>query len=282
MKKILLLIIITFIAFPSSTAFAQKNAGEKTTKKETKVEQAIVEQTIVPPKVAMPTQEANKHSIIGLMFGSGPVVQFVLWILIALSVITWGIVISKITHVRTAKKESKEFDNIFWSSKNLSRILEVAKDLDSSPVANVYLAGHKELTEILETSEKDAQNVSNEDLNDIERALKKAKSEELNRLETGTTFLATTASAAPFIGLFGTVWGIMNAFIGLANVKSSSIQAVAPGISEALIATAIGLAAAIPAAIFYNVFMHQVRYLSRGIDSFSAEFLNIARRHFLR
>ncbi len=94
--------------------------------------------------------------------------------------------------------------------------------------------------------------------------------------------MATTASAAPFIGLFGTVWGIMNAFIGLSHVKTSSIQAVAPGISEALIATAIGLAAAIPAAIAYNYFMQQVRILSRSMDMFSAEFLNIARRHFLK
>jgi biopolymer transport protein TolQ len=106
--------------------------------------------------------------------------------------------------------------------------------------------------------------------------------EEVTRLETGTTMLATTASAAPFIGLFGTVWGIMNAFIGLSQVKSSSIQAVAPGISEALIATAIGLAAAIPAAVFYNFFMQQVRIMSRSMDTFSSEFLNIARRHFLK
>ncbi len=298
MKRIILFTIITILAFSTSTALAQKKGEKKSAKKESVkkesiveqsfvVEQSnsnkIIEQTLVKQNVAQSmVPSSNEHSIIGLMLGSGPVVLFVLAILAALSIFTWGIVISKISYIRTAKKESKEFDNIFWSSKNLSRILEVAKDLDSSPVANVYLAGHKELTEILETSEKDSQNVSNEDLNDIERALKKAKSDELNRLESGTTFLATTASAAPFIGLFGTVWGIMNAFIGLSNVKSSSIQAVAPGISEALIATAIGLAAAIPAAIFYNVLMHQVRFLSRGIDSFSAEFLNIARRHFLR
>jgi biopolymer transport protein TolQ len=112
--------------------------------------------------------------------------------------------------------------------------------------------------------------------------LKRAKAEELTRLEKGTTFLATTASAAPFIGLFGTVWGIMNAFIGLSAVKSTSIQAVAPGISEALIATAIGLAAAIPAAIAFNYFSQQVKVMSRNMDMFSAEFLNIARSNFLR
>ena len=130
MKKIILIIIISILAFSSSTALAQKKGDQKVIKKETKIEQPavmkaepIVEQSIVEQSVAKSVEpSSNEHSIIGLMFGSGPVVQFVLWILIALSVITWGIVISKITHVRTAKKESKEFDNIFWSSKNLSRI----------------------------------------------------------------------------------------------------------------------------------------------------------------
>ena len=138
------------------------------------------------------------------------------------------------------------------------------------------------MTHVVKAQEGGGDNSDFADLDNIDRALKRAKTEELTKLEQGTTFLATTASAAPFIGLFGTVWGIMNAFIGLSKVKSSSIQAVAPGISEALIATAIGLAAAIPAAIFYNYFMQQVRVLARNMDIFSAEFLNIARRHFLK
>lgn len=276
-KKIFLISIL--ILFSASLVLAQQAPQQVPAQPEAAAQgEDLVE---VPQVEAAP--EMEQHSIIDLMFGSGPVVQFVLWLLIGLSVITWGIVITKGSNIRTAKRESREFDNTFWSSKNLSKILEVAKELSASPVANVYMAGHKELTAILATAEQGSEKrVSSEDLEDIDRALKKAKAEELNKLEAGTTFLATTASAAPFIGLFGTVWGIMNAFIGLAHVKSSSIQAVAPGISEALIATAIGLAAAIPAAIFYNVFMQQVRLMSRGIDSFSAEFLNIARRHFLR
>lgn len=267
--------------FSTSVVSAQQQAAPQTAPQQ----QASAnegEDLVQAPEVEV-APEMEQHSILDLMFGSGPVVQSVLWLLIGLSVVTWGIVITKGSNIRAAKRESKEFDSTFWSSKNLSKILEVAKELSASPVANVYLAGHKELTAILAAAEQGTEKrVSSEDLEDIDRALKKAKAEELNKLEAGTTFLATTASAAPFIGLFGTVWGIMNAFIGLAHVKSSSIQAVAPGISEALIATAIGLAAAIPAAIFYNVFMQQVRLLSRGIDAFSAEFLNIARRHFLR
>ena len=224
-----------------------------------------------------------QHSILDLVFGSGPVVQGVLILLVVMSVVTWGIVLTKSLSVRSAKRQSAKFDDVFWSSKNLAQIHEVSKKLKSSPVAKVYSAGHRELTALLNAGE-DRQETSSDfgDLENIDRALRKAKAEQITRLESGTTFLATTASAAPFIGLFGTVWGIMNAFIGLSQVKSSSIQAVAPGISEALIATAIGLAAAIPASIFYNVFMQQVRVLSRSMDMFSAEFLNIARRHFLK
>lgn len=240
------------------------------------------EADIVLPEGPPPVQ-AHGHDILSLMFGSGPVVQSVLYLLILMSVFTWGIVFSKSIAVRNAKKQSKKFDDVFWTSKNLAQIHDVAKKLHVSPLAKVYLAGHQELNTILNAAERDGvQKVNPGDLEYIDRALKKAKAEEITRLEKGTTFLATTASAAPFIGLFGTVWGIMNAFIGLSTVKTSSIQAVAPGISEALIATAIGLAAAIPAAIFYNIFMQQVRVLGRGIDAFCAEFLNITRRHFLK
>ena len=242
------------------------------------------ETDLTPPDVsAQVATPHDDHSIIALMTGSGPMVQAVLLLLIIMSIITWGIVFAKGISIRAAKRQTAKFDEVFWTSKNLAQIHEVSKKLVLSPVAKVYGAGHKELTAILNSGDTPAERrVSADDLEFIDRALKKAKVEEITRLESGTTFLATTASAAPFIGLFGTVWGIMHAFIGLSSVKSSSIQAVAPGISEALIATAIGLAAAIPAAIFYNVFMQQVRILSRGMDMFSAEFLNITRRHFLK
>lgn len=239
------------------------------------IEQNLTEQIPIDAPIAPP----SGLSIFDLVLGSGPVVQGVLVLLVVMSVITWGIVLTKSMGIRTAKKQSKKFDDVFWGSKNLAHIHEASRKLTASPVASVYEAGHRELTAILDASggESDSSTIES-----IDRALRKAKAEEITRLESGTTFLATTASAAPFIGLFGTVWGIMNAFIGLSQVKSSSIQAVAPGISEALIATAIGLAAAIPAAIFYNYFMQQTRLLARSMDMFSAEFLNIARRHFLR
>ncbi len=240
------------------------------------VEEGVPE--IETPQVPA-VQESHQFSITDMIFGGTFVVQMVLLLLVVMSVWTWGIVISKSKAIRKAKRESDEFEDMFWSSKNLAQISEASKNFDDSPIAQVFAAGHRELTAILNSKQKDSEHGA---LENIERALKKAKMEEITRLETGNTMLATTASAAPFIGLFGTVWGIMHAFIGLSQVKSSSIQAVAPGISEALIATAIGLAAAIPAAIFYNIFMQQLRILSRSMDTFSAEFLNIARRHFLK
>lgn len=241
------------------------------------IQESTAEGSIEVPTV--PPLDSSQHSVLDLVLGSGPVVQGVLILLVVMSVVTWGIVVTKMLAIRTAKKQSSKFDSVFWSSKNLAQINETSKKLSLSPLAKVYSAGHKELTSILNDDDRRGDFA---DIEIIDRSLKKAKAEEITKLESGTTFLATTASAAPFIGLFGTVWGIMNAFIGLSTVKSSSIQAVAPGISEALIATAIGLAAAIPAAIFYNYFMQQVRVLARSMDMFSAEFLNIARRHFLK
>jgi len=217
-----------------------------------------------------------------LMATASPVVKFVLFLLIGMSILTWGIIFSKTKQLRRAKRETAQFSEIFWGSRNLSQITEASQRLQNSPVASVYAAGHKELAQVVKSNENRVASDSGEDIDTIERALRRAKAEEMTKLENGTTFLATTASAAPFIGLFGTVWGIMNAFIGLSHVKSSSIQAVAPGISEALIATAIELAAAIPAAIAFNYYMQQVRVLSRNMDMFSAEFLNVARRHFLK
>jgi biopolymer transport protein TolQ len=238
----------------------------------------------------MPATLAHHDTVSDLFWGSlrlngdSTIVPIVLWLLIFMSVWTWGIIISKYKELHKAKSDSDKFSAIFWRSKNFAQISAATANLNaSSPVAKVYASGHQELQKIL-TSRDDRQEVhTNEfgDIENIERALKRAKAEELTRIENGTTFLATTASAAPFIGLFGTVWGIMRAFMGLSQASSTSIQAVAPGISEALIATAVGLAAAIPAAMAYNYFMQQVRYLSREMDKFSAEFLNIAKRHFL-
>lgn len=243
---------------------------------------AQTEENIVVPDSGPIAPAHDQISIMDLVSAASPVVKGVLLLLLFMSITSWGIVVTKWMQVRRAKSQSEKFSDIFWGSKNLAQISEASVRMRASPLAAVFGAGHRELTQIFRAKENRSGLEEEGDLDSIDRALRRAKAEEITRLEYGTTFLATTASAAPFIGLFGTVWGIMNAFIGLSRVKSSSIQAVAPGIAEALIATAIGLGAAIPAAIAFNYFMHQMRILSRSMDMFSAEFLNIARRQFFK
>ncbi|HEY2990350.1 MAG TPA: protein TolQ [Candidatus Binatia bacterium] len=228
----------------------------------------------------------QQHGILDLVKGSSPLVQFVLYLLILFSVVSWGIIFYKFNQVRRAKNESEKFTEIFWDSRNLASIHDASRDLKSGPVAQVFRAGYEEL---LRVSRSKKEGFSGEGLttelggvDNVARAMKRATSVEITKLEKALTFLGTTASTTPFIGLFGTVWGIMNAFRGLSVTHSSSIQAVAPGIAEALIATAAGLAAAIPALMAYNHFVQRIKVLATDMDNFSHEFLNIAERHFLK
>jgi len=230
-----------------------------------------------------PTQE---HGILDLVKGSGLMVQGVLYLLVLFSVVSWGIIFYKYRQVRTAKGESEKFLEIFWDSRNLSTIHDASRELKSSPVAQVFRAGYEELVRVSrskrEAPQSDGLTTELGGIDNVSRAMKRATSVELTKLEKALAFLATTASTTPFIGLFGTVWGIMNAFRGLSVTHSSSIQAVAPGIAEALIATAAGLAAAIPALMAYNHFVQRIKVLTADMDNFSHEFLNIAERHFLK
>jgi biopolymer transport protein TolQ len=228
-----------------------------------------------------------QETVVGMVTGSGPVVQGVLYLLILFSVVSWGIIGYKYLQIRRARRESGRFSDIFWETKNLTSIHTASTELKQSPVAQVFRAGYQELVRLMRSKRQG--NPGEGDMttelggiDNVERAMKRATSQEVTRLERALTFLATTASTTPFIGLFGTVWGIMNAFRGLSTTQSSSIQAVAPGISEALIATAAGLAAAIPAVVAYNYFSRQIRVLSADMENFSHEFLNIAERHFLK
>src|SRR5215470_3788167 len=229
----------------------------------------------------------QQHDILELVKGSSPLVQAVLYLLIGFSIASWGIIFYKFQQVRKAKKESQEFIEIFWDRRNLSSIHDASRELKSSPVAQVFRAGYEELVRVSRTkkdSSSPGESFTTElgGVENVSRAMKRATSLEITKLEKSLTFLATTASTAPFVGLFGTVWGIMNAFRGLSVTHSSSIQAVAPGIAEALIATAVGLAAAIPALMAYNYFVQQTKVLAAEMDNFSHEFLNIAERHFLK
>ncbi len=228
----------------------------------------------------------GEENLLSMVLGSGPVVQGVLYILIFFSVASWAVILYKARRVRSARRLSDKFLEYFWETKNLSSVHDRSQDLKASPVAQVFRAGYQELVRLTRARQAKADSDAiTSDLGgvaNVERAMRRATTQELTDLERSLTFLATTASATPFIGLFGTVWGIMNAFLGLSTTQTSTIQAVAPGIAEALIATATGLFAAIPAVVAYNHFMRQIRVLAAEMDNFASEFLNIAERHFLK
>ena len=219
-----------------------------------------------------------------MLTGSGPVVSVVLYLLISASVCSWGVILFKARQVFAARKGAEEFQKLFWETRNLAEVSRACGQLGDNPLAAVFTAGYEELLR-LRTKKKAAadEGLSTElaGIANVERAMRRAAHQERTELEKLLTLLATTSTTSPFVGLFGTVWGIMNSFRGLSLGGPSSIQAVAPGISEALIATAAGLAAAIPALVAYNHYSRAARLLAGEMDSFTSEFLNIAERHFL-
>jgi biopolymer transport protein TolQ len=219
---------------------------------------------------------------VALLLGAGIVVKMVLIILILLSIISWTIIVYKFIQVQRANSESERFMDFFWKSKRFDAIASQVERFSNSPLTILFNEGYNELQKMVEIDGKNDSNSFSTDLGGFEnvsRSLRRATNSEINRLEKFMTFLATTGSTSPFIGLFGTVWGIMTAFEGIGRTGSASLAVVAPGIAEALIATAIGLVAAIPAVMAYNHFQHKIRVLVKDMDSFSTEFLNIVQRN---
>lgn len=228
--------------------------------------------------------EGQDISISGLLAQASPVVKGVLVLLVLMSLVSWYIIAYKYLYLRRAGNESARFLDIFWKNKRLDEIYQTTEELKHSPVNQVYRAGYVELTK-LKGGTRDAGDTMHRqlgDLENVERALRRARTAEAVHLESMTGFLATTASAAPFVGLFGTVWGIMAAFINIAKEGDATLITVAPGIAEALIATAIGLVAAIPAVVFYNFFINRMRVIEADMENFEADFLNIVKRHFFK
>lgn len=232
----------------------------------------------------------NSINVSSLLSQAGPVVKFVIFILLMMSIISWAIIFSKLITLKNASKKSQRFLNLYDSSNNFGTLYSSTRHI-SGPIAELFRSGYSEVVKtrksktIDESSKSKSEGIAAElevvDL--VERALKKTMTIETSRLENSLTFLATTGSTAPFIGLFGTVWGIMTSFIGLAGSEGvPSLQVVAPGIAEALIATAIGLAAAIPAAVGYNYFISKVKKIDLEMENFSADFLNVVERYFNR
>ncbi len=217
-----------------------------------------------------------------LVLSSRGVVLAVLVLLGFFSLACWFIIGVKFFYFKSAYQATDKFLDVFWNSKRFDDIYEAATKLQRSPISQVFRAGYVELSKIKSTGNTEDRSAWLGDMQSIERALDRAQSSELTHLESMLPFLATTGSAAPFVGLFGTVWGIMNSFRNIGAQGSASLVTVAPGIAEALIATAIGLIAAIPAVIAYNYFVRRVKVLSAEMDGFSNDFLNILKRHFFK
>jgi biopolymer transport protein TolQ len=265
----------------SSVSFAQPKAGSKSggdnpvTTAEPSAQQG--EQVVYEA-------DAGGQSIFARAWQGGLVVFSVLMILILLSILTWAVGITKMLHLSKVDRTGKTFIKSFWDSRSLNDLNGRLSEYPYSPVREVFRSGYAEL--VRGSQLRDAGQVSmvavNAAVDNLTRSLNKAKMFEKRRLERFLAVLSISASASPFIGLFGTVWGIMGAFEGIARTGSASLAAVAPGISEALIATAFGLAAAIPAVIGYNMAVNRIRGLVAQIDGFSADFLNIVERYLVQ
>ena len=214
--------------------------------------------------------------------------------LILFSIVSWGIILYKLWTFNRIQAQSSRFLEIFRRSTKFSEVQAVCQSLNESPLVGIFLAGYAELNLQLRQTTGSANPAHNnpghtpapaprpvlKSLVSVDRALMRASNVETNKLEKHITFLATTAAVTPFIGLFGTVLGIIAAFQGIGSQGSTSLDVVAPGIADALIATAAGLAAAIPAVYFYNLLTQRVKGLASDMDDFSLEFLNIVERNF--
>ena len=232
--------------------------------------------------------------LIHMISNAGIVVQLVLLMLLFFSVSSWAIILIKSRYIKRAVKQSAEFTEFFWKSRDLSNAFAKAKLLHGSPLARIFRIGYVELKKTSQTGSPSSGSSSQAaaeslpfntrfvGIDNVKRALRRATNTEMTRMTQMVPFLATTGNTAPFIGLFGTVWGIMNSFAGIGQSGSASLAVVAPGISEALVATAAGLAAAIPAVIAFNYFMNRIRIVETELQSFSADFLNIIERDILR
>ncbi len=237
---------------------------------------------------------SNNIEIFKMILNAGLMVQLVLFLLLFFSITSWTIMIIKYRYIKRAFDESAFFVDYFWKSRDLSDAFAKAKQLGASPIAKVFRIGYMELKKVsrsgrsMDTSSQTAAVGSQgpffskiKGTDNVKRALRRAINTEITKLTQMVPFLATTGNTAPFIGLFGTVWGIMNSFHGIGQRGSASLAVVAPGISEALIATAAGLAVAIPAVIAFNYFTQKIRVIESELHSFTADFLNIIERDIL-
>ena len=215
-------------------------------------------------------------SLMDLVFDASLLVQLVMLLLLAASIVSWTMIFQKRIRMHRARRSANKFEDQFWSGKDLVSIYNRINDPkhEATGMEVIFLSGFKEFARLRGHSGIDPQAV----LEGAQRAMRVALSREIDELELHLSFLATVGSTSPYVGLFGTVWGIMNSFRALGNVQQATLAMVAPGISEALIATAMGLFAAIPAVIAYNRFANDVERLSNRYDTFVEEFSSILQR----
>lgn len=224
-------------------------------------------------------------NVLAMFMGAGLVVKCVMLLLLGFSLYSWFVVFQKYSLYKKANLESEEFLETFWQSKNLAEALKYSKELKLCPEASIFKSGYHELQKLGKTSSPRSLDETLETrlagMEPLKRALRKAENIESARLARSLPFLATTGSTAPFIGLFGTVWGIMTSFHEIGMRGSASLAVVAPGVSEALVVTAAGLAVAIPAVVFYNYYSNQLTNIESKMHSFSVDFLNLVERDFI-
>lgn len=227
-------------------------------------------------------------SITDMILHAGPIGQLVMLTLLLFSIGSWSIVFMKYRLFKKVRLDSEDFLDTFWSSANLNQAQEAAEEFEFSPEAAVFMTGYNELQKINKIRNRkevqdnpDSLDMQLATMDNLKRAIRKAESQQINQLGSALPFLATTGSAAPFIGLFGTVWGIMISFHDIGQRGSASLAVVAPGISEALVATAAGLAVAIPAVIAFNHFSNKLDQVDSDVQQFSTDFLNLVERDLL-
>jgi biopolymer transport protein TolQ len=207
-------------------------------------------------------------------------VKAVMLTLLVMFLVGIYIIIFKTMYLRRAASETARFNEAFWRSRDIEQIYKTAQQLKNSPISSMFVAGYTELAKL--SSDDNLREDKEGNLANIERALRKAQTTETTKLESMVPFLATTGSSAPFVGLLGTVVGIMLAFQDISGKGSAGLDVVGPHIAEALFATAIGLVAAIPAVMAYNFFMRRIKVQRAEMEMFEQDYLNIIKRHFLR
>lgn len=247
-----------------------------------------IESIFVSVAQAAPTSKvAVKTGLTDTLLGANPFVQLLLLMLIALSVISWAIMFTKYKQFAVLKDANEKFNDVFWKASSLESVFERVSEASTSSLSRVFRSAYLELQRIAESGLSNKSDLSTDaprlsGLDNLERTIRKGIEQEIAIAESRLTFLATVGSTSPFIGLLGTVVGIMTSFGNIASSGNASLAVVAPGISEALFSTAVGLFAALPAVAAYNIYITQIRKFEMELNSFGSDFLNIAKRNFFK